>query len=150
MGGQLRAQGFLPVLLGIAWLWGNVHVLQVVQGKNVCGVPKKVEGHQGNQWGWSFVLSVLLKLRQLEAPASACVFPSQWQKHHDNPHELGKQEGREGRGGLGAITDHNSLRVKRKRRRPAKTECPSPAHRGDSHEEGTLGNGSGFLQGQAA
>uniref|UniRef100_A0A8C5TXR2 BCL6 corepressor like 1 n=1 Tax=Malurus cyaneus samueli TaxID=2593467 RepID=A0A8C5TXR2_9PASS len=42
------------------------------------------------------------------------------------------------RGGLGAITDHNSLRVKRKRRRPAKTECPSPAHRGDSHEEGCL------------
>ncbi|NXM67447.1 BCORL protein, partial [Serilophus lunatus] len=58
-----------------------------------------------------------------------------WQKHHDNPHELGK---REGRAGLGAITDHNSLRVKRKRRRPAKTECPSPAHRGNSHEEGYL------------
>uniref|UniRef100_A0A8C3V2Y4 BCL6 corepressor like 1 n=1 Tax=Catharus ustulatus TaxID=91951 RepID=A0A8C3V2Y4_CATUS len=51
---------------------------------------------------------------------------------------LGKQEGREGRNSLGAITDHNSLRVKRKRRRPAKTECPSPTHRGDSHEEGYL------------
>ncbi|NXF74275.1 BCORL protein, partial [Sclerurus mexicanus] len=59
-------------------------------------------------------------------------------KHHENPRELGKREGREGRASLGSITDHNSLRVKRKRRRPAKTECPSPAHRGDSHEEGYL------------
>ncbi|NXK13570.1 BCORL protein, partial [Herpetotheres cachinnans] len=58
-----------------------------------------------------------------------------WRKHHDNPHELGK---REGRTGLGSVKDHNSLRVKRKRRRPAKTEFPSPAHRGDSHEEGYL------------
>nr|XP_030128607.1 BCL-6 corepressor-like protein 1 isoform X2 [Taeniopygia guttata] len=69
---------------------------------------------------------------------SRSVHGRKWQKHHDNPHELGKQEGREGRGGSGAITDHNSLGVKRKRRRPAKTECPSPAHRGDSHEEGYL------------
>ncbi|NXN88911.1 BCORL protein, partial [Bombycilla garrulus] len=66
---------------------------------------------------------------------SRSVHGRKWQKHHDNPHELGKQEGREGRGGLGAVTDHSSLRVKRKRRRPAKTECPSLAHRGDSHEE---------------
>ncbi|NWX41400.1 BCORL protein, partial [Steatornis caripensis] len=58
-----------------------------------------------------------------------------WRKHHDNPHELGK---REGRTILGSVKDHNSLRVKRKRRRPAKTEFPSPAHRGDSHEEGYL------------
>ncbi|NXE29342.1 BCORL protein, partial [Ardeotis kori] len=57
-----------------------------------------------------------------------------WRKHHDNPHELGK---REGRAGLGSGKDHNSLRVKRKRRRPAKTEL-SPAHRGDGHEEGYL------------
>ncbi|NXY37952.1 BCORL protein, partial [Pomatorhinus ruficollis] len=69
---------------------------------------------------------------------SRSVHGRKWQKHHDNPHELGKQEGREGRGGLGAITDHSSLRVKRKRRRPAKTECPSLAHRGDIHEEGYL------------
>lgn len=48
------------------------------------------------------------------------------------------------------MKDHNSLRVKRKRRRPAKTEFPSPAHRGDSHEEGTVVKGSVFLQGQAA
>ncbi|XP_040428465.1 BCL-6 corepressor-like protein 1 [Cygnus olor] len=58
-----------------------------------------------------------------------------WRKHHDNLHELSK---REGRTGLGSVKDHNSLRVKRKRRRPAKTEFPSPAHRGDSHEEGCL------------
>ncbi|KFP13341.1 BCL-6 corepressor-like 1, partial [Egretta garzetta] len=58
-----------------------------------------------------------------------------WRKHHDNPHELSK---REGRTGLGSVKDHNSLRVKRKRRRPAKTEFPSLAHRGDSHEEGYL------------
>uniref|UniRef100_A0A8D0F8D3 BCL6 corepressor like 1 n=1 Tax=Strix occidentalis caurina TaxID=311401 RepID=A0A8D0F8D3_STROC len=64
-----------------------------------------------------------------------CVLHSQWRKHHDNPHELSK---REGRSSLGSVKDHNSLRVKRKRRRPAKTEFPSPAHRGDSHEEGYL------------
>ncbi|NXC46808.1 BCORL protein, partial [Penelope pileata] len=58
-----------------------------------------------------------------------------WRKHHDNLHELSK---RDGRAGLGSVKDHNSLRVKRKRRRPAKTEFPSPAHRGDSHEEGYL------------
>ncbi|NXU68771.1 BCORL protein, partial [Horornis vulcanius] len=81
----------------------------------------------------------------LSMSGSRSVHGRKWQKHHDNPHELGKQEGRESRGGLGAITDRNSLRVKRKRRRPTKTECPSLAHRGDSHEEGTLGNGSGFL-----
>ncbi|RMB98203.1 hypothetical protein DUI87_25106 [Hirundo rustica rustica] len=69
---------------------------------------------------------------------SRSVHGRKWQKHHDNPHELGKQGGREGRGGPGAITDHSSLRVKRKRRRPAKTECSSLAHRGDSHEEGYL------------
>nr|XP_009930643.1 PREDICTED: BCL-6 corepressor-like protein 1 [Opisthocomus hoazin] len=76
-------------------------------------------------------------------PSSSCkpagagelpTFPS-WRKHHDNPHELGR---REGRTGLGSVKDHNSLRVKRKRRRPAKTEFPSPARRGDSHEEGYL------------
>uniref|UniRef100_A0A663EHW7 BCL6 corepressor like 1 n=1 Tax=Aquila chrysaetos chrysaetos TaxID=223781 RepID=A0A663EHW7_AQUCH len=67
--------------------------------------------------------------------ASVCVLHSQWRKHHDNPHELSK---REGRTSLGSVKDHNSLRVKRKRRRPAKTEFPSPAHRGDSHEEGYL------------
>ncbi|NXK89016.1 BCORL protein, partial [Formicarius rufipectus] len=66
---------------------------------------------------------------------SRSVHGRKWQKHHDNPHELGK---RESRASLGSITDHNSLRVKRKRRRPAKTECPSPAHRGNSHEEGYL------------
>ncbi|NXK39098.1 BCORL protein, partial [Piprites chloris] len=66
---------------------------------------------------------------------SRSVHGRKWQKHHDSPHELGK---REGRGSLGSITDHNSLRVKRKRRRPAKTECPSPAHRGGSQEEGYL------------
>lgn len=54
MRGQLTVQGFLPVLLGIAWLWGNVPVLQVVQGKNV----KEAGGHQHNQWRWSFVLFV--------------------------------------------------------------------------------------------
>ncbi|NXI34653.1 BCORL protein, partial [Galbula dea] len=58
-----------------------------------------------------------------------------WRKHHDNPHNLGK---REGRASQGPVKDHNSLRVKRKRRRPAKTEFPSPAHREDSHEEGYL------------
>ncbi|XP_055674004.1 BCL-6 corepressor-like protein 1 isoform X4 [Falco peregrinus] len=58
-----------------------------------------------------------------------------WRKHHDDLHDLGK---REGRTSLGSGQDHNSLRVKRKRRRPAKTEFPSPAHRGDSHEEGYL------------
>ncbi|NXJ84699.1 BCORL protein, partial [Trogon melanurus] len=58
-----------------------------------------------------------------------------WRKHHDNPHELGK---REGQSGLGSVKDHNSLRVKRKRRRPAKAEFPSTAHRGDGHEEGYL------------
>lgn len=58
-----------------------------------------------------------------------------WRKHHDNLHELSK---REGRSGLGSVSDHNSLRVKRKRRRPTKTEFPSPEHRGDSHEEGYL------------
>ncbi|XP_065499286.1 BCL-6 corepressor-like protein 1 [Caloenas nicobarica] len=56
-----------------------------------------------------------------------------WRKHHDNPRELSKQEGQ---ASLGPVKDHNSLRVKRKRRRPAKMEFPSPAHRGDSHEEG--------------
>ncbi|NXG07205.1 BCORL protein, partial [Sakesphorus luctuosus] len=69
---------------------------------------------------------------------SRSVHSRKWQKHHDNPHELNKREGREGRASLGSITDHNSLRVKRKRRRPAKTECPLPAHHGDSHEEGYL------------
>ncbi|KAM9373902.1 BCL-6 corepressor-like protein 1 [Phaethornis superciliosus] len=56
-----------------------------------------------------------------------------WRKHHDNPHELCKREGR-----AGPAKDHNSLRVKRKRRRPAKSEFPPPAHRGDGHEEGYL------------
>ncbi|NXV08382.1 BCORL protein, partial [Cettia cetti] len=74
----------------------------------------------------------------LSKSGSRSVHGRKWQKHHDNPHELGKQEGREGRGGLGAIKDRNSLRVKRKRRRPMKTECPSLAHRRDSHEEGYL------------
>ncbi|NXN62975.1 BCORL protein, partial [Himantopus himantopus] len=66
---------------------------------------------------------------------SRSVHGRKWRKHHDNPHELSK---REGRTGLGSVKDHNSLRVKRKRRRPAKTEFPSLAHRGDSHEEGYL------------
>ncbi|XP_075291794.1 BCL-6 corepressor-like protein 1 isoform X2 [Opisthocomus hoazin] len=66
---------------------------------------------------------------------SRSVHGRKWRKHHDNPHELGR---REGRTGLGSVKDHNSLRVKRKRRRPAKTEFPSPARRGDSHEEGYL------------
>lgn len=90
---------------------------------------------------------LLLQLSQLTSQASVCVLHSQWRKHHDDPHELSK---REGRTSLGSVKDHNSLRVKRKRRRPAKTEFPSPAHRGDSHEEGTLVNGSVLLQGQAA
>ncbi|XP_055583561.1 BCL-6 corepressor-like protein 1 isoform X4 [Falco cherrug] len=75
------------------------------------------------------------KLSHLAAQASVHVLHSQWRKHHDDLHDLGK---REGRSGLGSGQDHNSLRVKRKRRRPAKTEFPSPAHRGDSHEEGYL------------
>ncbi|XP_075369090.1 BCL-6 corepressor-like protein 1 [Mycteria americana] len=66
---------------------------------------------------------------------SRSVHGRKWRKHHDNPHELSK---REGRTGLGSVKDHNSLRVKRKRRRPAKSEFPSPVHRGDSHEEGYL------------
>uniref|UniRef100_A0A8C7EAU9 BCL6 corepressor like 1 n=1 Tax=Nothoprocta perdicaria TaxID=30464 RepID=A0A8C7EAU9_NOTPE len=61
-------------------------------------------------------------------------FPSQWRKHHDDLHEISQ---RESRAGLGSVKDHNSLRLKRKRRRPSKTDFPSPAHRGDSHEEGT-------------
>ena len=98
--------------------------------------------------GQRFVPSPLLfQPSQLAAQASVCVLHSQWRKHHDNPHELGR---REGRTGLGSVKDHNSLRVKRKRRRPAKTEFPSPARRGDSHEEGTLVNGDVFLRGQAA
>ncbi|XP_056215274.1 BCL-6 corepressor-like protein 1 isoform X6 [Falco biarmicus] len=75
------------------------------------------------------------KLSHLAAQASVHVLHSQWRKHHDDLHDLGK---REGRSGLGSGQDHSSLRVKRKRRRPAKTEFPSPAHRGDSHEEGYL------------
>ncbi|NWU73469.1 BCORL protein, partial [Pterocles burchelli] len=66
---------------------------------------------------------------------SRSVHGRKWRKHHDDPHELSK---REVRTGLGSVKDHNSLRVKRKRRRPAKTESPSPARRGDSHEEGYL------------
>ncbi|XP_068276096.1 BCL-6 corepressor-like protein 1 [Nyctibius grandis] len=61
---------------------------------------------------------------------SRSVHGRKWRRHRDNPHELSK---REGRAGLGSVKDHNSLRVKRKRRRPAKTEFPSPAH-----EEGYL------------
>ncbi|KAM6323286.1 BCL-6 corepressor-like protein 1 [Podargus strigoides] len=68
-------------------------------------------------------------------PGSRSVHGRKWRKHHDNPHELGK---REGRAGLGSAKDHNSLRVKRKRRRPAKTELPAAAHRGDGQEEGCL------------
>lgn len=98
--------------------------------------------------GQRFVPSpLLLQLSQSAAQASVCVLHSQWRKHHDNPHELSK---REGRTSLGSVKDHNSLRVKRKRRRPAKTEFPSPVHRGDSHEEGTFVNGNVFLQGQSA
>ncbi|NXL87828.1 BCORL protein, partial [Alectura lathami] len=66
---------------------------------------------------------------------SQSVHGRKWRKHHDNLHELSR---RDGRTGLGSGKDHNSLGVKRKRRRPAKTEFPSPAHRGDSHEEGSL------------
>ncbi|NWX97405.1 BCORL protein, partial [Nothoprocta ornata] len=58
-----------------------------------------------------------------------------WRKHHDDLHEISQ---RESRAGLGSVKDHNSLRLKRKRRRPSKTDFPSPAHRGDSHEEGCL------------
>lgn len=47
------------------------------------------------------------------------------------------------------MSDHNSLRVKRKRRRPTKTEFPSPEHRGDSHEEGTAVKGTVFSRGRA-
>ncbi|KAM6413311.1 BCL-6 corepressor-like protein 1 [Rhynochetos jubatus] len=68
-------------------------------------------------------------------PGSRSVHGRKWRRHHDNPQELGK---REGRAGLGSTRDHASLRVKRKRRRPAKTESPSPARRGDGHEEGYL------------
>lgn len=46
------------------------------------------------------------------------------------------------------MSDHNSLRVKRKRRRPTKTEFPSPEHRGDSHEEGTAVKGGVFSRGR--
>ncbi|NXX78524.1 BCORL protein, partial [Urocolius indicus] len=73
-----------------------------------------------------------------EAPGRAgsrSVHSRKWRKHHDNPHELGK---REGRAGLGSAKEHNSLRVKRKRRRPAKTEPSSLACRGDGHGEGYL------------
>ncbi|NWU92817.1 BCORL protein, partial [Upupa epops] len=68
---------------------------------------------------------------------SRSVHSRKWRKHHNNPHDLGKREGRDG---SGSVKDHNSLRVKRKRRRSAKTESPSPAahHRGDSHDEGYL------------
>lgn len=76
--------------------------------------------------------------------ASVCVLHPQWRKHHDNLHELSK---REGRSGLGSVSDHNSLRVKRKRRRPTKTEFPSPEHRGDGHEEGTAVKGNVFSWG---
>lgn len=122
--------------------------LQVIQGKNGSRVSKTLKGTSVMSGGQRFVSSpLLLQLSQLAAQASFCLLHSQWRKHHDNPHELSK---REGRTGLGSVKDHNSLRVKRKRRRPAKTEFPSPAHRGDSHEEGTLVNGNVFLLGQAA
>ncbi|XP_065412414.1 BCL-6 corepressor-like protein 1 isoform X2 [Chrysemys picta bellii] len=58
-----------------------------------------------------------------------------WRKHRGDLHEISK---RESRIGPGSMNEHNSLRVKRKRRRPAKTELQSPRHRGDSHEEGYL------------
>ncbi|CAM4718508.1 BCL-6 corepressor-like protein 1 [Lepidochelys kempii] len=58
-----------------------------------------------------------------------------WRKHHGDLHEISK---RESRVSPGSMNEHNSLRVKRKRRRPAKTELQSPGHRGDSHEEGYL------------
>ncbi|XP_051486447.1 BCL-6 corepressor-like protein 1 [Apus apus] len=58
-----------------------------------------------------------------------------WRKHHDSPHELGK---REGRAGPAAGREHGGLRAKRKRRRAARAECPSPGRRGDGHEEGSL------------
>ncbi|KAM4660058.1 BCL-6 corepressor-like protein 1 isoform 2-T2 [Amazona ochrocephala] len=75
------------------------------------------------------------KLGQSPAQASVCVLHTQCRKHHDNPHELGR---REAQPSLGSVKDHNSFRVKRKRRRPAKTELPSPVQRGDSREEGYL------------
>lgn len=122
--------------------------LQVIQGKNGSRVSKTLKGTSVMSGGQRFVSSpLLLQLSQLAAQASFCLLHSQWRKHHGNLHELSK---REGRTGLGSVKDHNSLRVKRKRRRPAKTEFPSPAHRGDSHEEGTLVNGNVFLLGQAA
>uniref|UniRef100_A0A8C0JDH4 BCL6 corepressor like 1 n=1 Tax=Chelonoidis abingdonii TaxID=106734 RepID=A0A8C0JDH4_CHEAB len=55
--------------------------------------------------------------------------------HRGDLHEISK---RESRVGPGSMNEHNSLRVKRKRRRPAKTELQSPGRRGDSHEEGYL------------
>uniref|UniRef100_A0A8C8RK20 BCL6 corepressor like 1 n=1 Tax=Pelusios castaneus TaxID=367368 RepID=A0A8C8RK20_9SAUR len=55
-----------------------------------------------------------------------------WRKHCDDLHEISKRESRVG------LNEHSSLRVKRKRRKPAKTEHQSPGHRGDSHEEGYL------------
>uniref|UniRef100_A0A674IV46 BCL6 corepressor like 1 n=1 Tax=Terrapene triunguis TaxID=2587831 RepID=A0A674IV46_9SAUR len=58
-----------------------------------------------------------------------------WRKHRGDLHEISK---RESRIGPGSMNEHNSLRVKRKRRRSAKTELQSPGHRGDSHEEGYL------------
>ncbi|NXG43351.1 BCORL protein, partial [Psilopogon haemacephalus] len=63
------------------------------------------------------------------------VHSKKWRKHHENPHELSR---RDSRAGLALGKDHNSLRVKRKRRRPAKAELLSSPHRGDSHEEGYL------------
>ncbi|XP_010001770.1 PREDICTED: LOW QUALITY PROTEIN: BCL-6 corepressor-like protein 1 [Chaetura pelagica] len=62
-----------------------------------------------------------------------------WRKHHESPHELGAREGRAGR-------EHGGLRAKRKRRRAAKAECPSPGRRGDGHEEGTAVMGRGSLE----
>ncbi|NXP74579.1 BCORL protein, partial [Ramphastos sulfuratus] len=63
------------------------------------------------------------------------VHSKKWRKHHEDPHELSR---RDSRAGLTLGKDHNSLRVKRKRRRPGKAELLSSAHHGDSHEEGYL------------
>ncbi|XP_074864109.1 BCL-6 corepressor-like protein 1 [Carettochelys insculpta] len=58
-----------------------------------------------------------------------------WRKHREDLHELSR---RESRVGPGSVSEHSSLRGKRKRRRPAKTELHSPGPRGSGHEEGYL------------
>ncbi|XP_059588662.1 BCL-6 corepressor-like protein 1 isoform X1 [Alligator mississippiensis] len=68
-------------------------------------------------------------------PGSRNLHGRKWRKHHDDLHDSSK---RESRVGLASVKEHNSLRVKRKRRRPAKTGVPSSGHHGDNNEEGYL------------